>query len=291
MNQKTLTAQLFLFTGKAKLMIKLLTKHYPEYLMEAAGLGIFMISAGLFTVLFEYPNAVLHQMFPDEFVRRIFIGLAMGLTAIGIIYSPWGKQSGAHMNPAVTLTFFRLRKVSLTDTIFYIIFQTLGGTIGIYITALILSTMFTNKPVLYVVTIPGKDGTAMAFIAEAVISFVLMITILFFTNGKKLAKFTGMAAGVLLLLFIAFEAPLSGMSINPARSFASAFPSNLWTNFWIYLTAPTIGMLAAAEIYIRLKRRKNVICAKLHHHNDKRCIFLNCGYQTKKTMKNKLKKY
>ena len=136
MNQKILMAQLFRFTGKAKLMIKLLKKHYPEYLMEAAGLGIFMISAGLFTVLFEYPNSVLHQLFPDAFVRRIFIGLAMGLTAIGIIYSPWGKQSGAHMNPAVTLTFFRLKKISFSDTIFYIIFQTLGGTIGIYITAL-----------------------------------------------------------------------------------------------------------------------------------------------------------
>ncbi|HET56372.1 MAG TPA: hypothetical protein ENN33_14315 [Ignavibacteria bacterium] len=117
--------------------------------MEAAGLGIFMISAGLFTVLFEYPNSVLNQMFPDAFVRRIFIGLAMGLTAIGIIYSPWGKQSGAHMNPAVTLTFFRLRKVSLTDTLFYIIFQTLGGTIGIYITALKYSNQLIAEKKLF----------------------------------------------------------------------------------------------------------------------------------------------
>lgn len=83
--------------------------HWPEYLMEAAGLGIFMISAAVVTATLEYPNSPLHHLFPDPTVRRILIGLAMGLTAIGLIYSPWGKRSGAHLNPAVTMTLEGLR--------------------------------------------------------------------------------------------------------------------------------------------------------------------------------------
>src|SRR5215831_10723337 len=84
-----------------------LRQHWPEYLMEAAGLGIFMVSAAVVTTLFEYPKSPVHDVLPDPMFRRVLIGIAMGLTAIGIIYSPWGKQSGAHLNPAVTLTFFR----------------------------------------------------------------------------------------------------------------------------------------------------------------------------------------
>ncbi len=85
-----------------------LSRHWPEYLMEAASLGIFMISAGLVTVILEHPASPIWQVIPDPLFRRFVIGVAMGLTAIAIIYSPWGKQSGAHINPAVTLTFFRL---------------------------------------------------------------------------------------------------------------------------------------------------------------------------------------
>jgi aquaporin Z len=83
--------------------------HLPEYSMEAALLGLFMVSAGVVTILFEYPNSPLHQAIASADVRRWLIGVAMGSTAIALVYSPWGKQSGAHMNPAVTLTFYWMR--------------------------------------------------------------------------------------------------------------------------------------------------------------------------------------
>lgn len=89
------------------------SKHLPESPMEAAQLGIFMISAGVFTCSFEYPGSAVHQAIPNGDVRRFLIGVAMGATAIALIYSPWGKQSGAHMNPALTLRFYRLGKVKL----------------------------------------------------------------------------------------------------------------------------------------------------------------------------------
>ncbi len=143
---------------------------------------------------------------------------------------------------------------------------------------LFLGRALASPPVNYVTTVPGSAGIIIAFIAEAVLSFVLMLTVLFSTNRKNLNSYTGLFAGTLVALFIIFEAPLSGMSINPARSFASALPANIWIAFWIYIiTAPTIGMLIAAELYVRLKGIHHVYCAKLHHNNEQRCIF-NCRY-------------
>jgi aquaporin Z len=77
--------------------------------------------------------------------------------------------------------------------------------------------------------------------------------------------------------YIAVEAPLSGMSMNPARSFASALPAHLWTDFLVYFTAPLLGMLFAAECYVRFPGTRRVLCAKLHHHNNARCIF-RCNF-------------
>src|SRR5690242_9046388 len=94
--------------------------HWPEYLMEAALLGAFMVSACLFGALYEFPNSPVHQAIASPLLRRVLMGMSMGVTAIAIIYSPWGKQSGAHINPSVTFTFFRLGKITTWDTFFYI---------------------------------------------------------------------------------------------------------------------------------------------------------------------------
>jgi len=259
-------------------MIGSFKKHYPEYLMEAAELGIFMISAGVFVSLIEYDGSIVKQLIPNSQLRLLLIGMMMGLTAVLLINSKFGKRSGAHMNPALTLTFYRLGKIKFWDTMFYVLFQFIGGTVGVYIVFVIFGNAFTNPPVNFVVTIPMNDSIATPFFAEVIMSFILMAMVLFTTNKVSLAKYTGLIAGIMLAIFISFEAPISGMSINPARSFASAFPSNIWTAFWIYLTAPPIGMLLAAQLYISIKGKKNIICAKLNHDNKVRCIF-NCGYK------------
>jgi aquaporin Z len=227
--------------------------------------------------LMEYPGSPLHEMLPSADLRRALIGLAMGLTAIAIIYSPWGKRSGAHINPAVTLAFLRLSKITPADAAFYIVAQFVGGTLGIVLVLLILGEVFSLPPVDHVATVPGLPGPWVAFAAEFVISFGLMLTVLFFMNSERLSRLTGLAAGVLVATYITIEAPLSGMSMNPARTFASAAPGGPWTHAWIYYTAPILGMLAAVEFYQRLLRR-NVrrMCAKLCHSDDMRCI--HCGY-------------
>ena len=247
--------------------------------MEAAGLGLFMISAAVVTSLLEYPYSTLYKLLPDPVIRRVLIGIAMGFTAIGIIYSPLGKRSGAHLNPAVTLTFFRLGKVRGLDALFYVLAQFVGGLLGLLLATIAIGMAIKYPTVNYVVTVPGLNGAGIAFVAEAGISFGLMLVVLVVSNKTKLNAWTGLFAGALVAIYIAVEAPLSGMSMNPARSFASALPAHLWTDFWVYLTAPLIGMLLAAECYVRFLGVHRVLCAKLHHHNNARCIF-RCNFTT-----------
>ena len=260
-------------------MLNVLRQHWPEYAMEAAGLGLFMLSACMFGTLIEYPTSPVQQTVTAPVLRRLLMGFAMGLTASAIIYSPWGKQSGAHLNPCVTLTFFRLGKIAPWDAAFYTVAQFIGGSIGVWLAALLLRHALTTPPVYYVVTTPGPAGPAVAFMAETLITFVLMSVILTITNTPRLARYTGLFASVLIAAYITLEAPLSGMSMNPARTFSSAFPARVWTALWVYFTAPLLGMLVAAEIYVRWHGIHKVICAKLHHQNSKRCIFQHCGYQ------------
>lgn len=256
-------------------MFGALARHWPEYLMEAALLGLFMVSAGLCGTLLEYPGSPVRAAIGDPLVRRALMGLAMGTTAIGLIYSPWGKRSGAHFNPAVTLTFWRLGKVRSADAIAYAAFQAAGAVAGVLLVWAAVGSPFTDPAVAFVVTRPGMAGTTVAFAAEVAISGLLMLVILEATNRPRLARFTGVFAGGLLALYILVEAPLSGTSINPARTFGSSLPSEIWTAWWVYLTAPPLGMLLAAEIYRR--RGRAARCAKLHHDNDQPCIF-RCGY-------------
>jgi aquaporin Z len=255
-----------------------LRHHYPEYLIEAGGLGLFMISASVVTAILEHPASWVHQAITNPLLRRFMIGIAMGLTAIAIIYSPWGKQSGAHINPVVTLTFFRLGKVKRIDAICYIVAQFVGGLLGLLLAARILGDAIAHPNVRYVVTAPGASGTVIAFLAEIILSFGMMMMILTVSNTSKLARFTGIFAGILIATYITLEAPLSGMSMNPARTLASAIPAHHWTAIWVYFTAPLLGMLSASEVYVRLRGWSAVRCAKLHHHNNKRCIF-RCGYR------------
>ncbi|HYE65590.1 MAG TPA: aquaporin [Pyrinomonadaceae bacterium] len=258
-------------------MLYALRNHWPEYLIEAAGLGVFMISACAFATLLFHPASPLTGLIVDPIWRRVLMGAAMGLTAIAIVYSPWGKRSGAHINPSVTLAFFRLGKIEPWDALFYTLAQFAGGITGVILAALILGSLIADPSVNYVATVPGPAGPTIAFIAEVLISFILMSAVLFVSNAKRLNRWTGLIAGALVATYISLESPLSGMSMNPARTFGSAVPGRVWMALWIYFTAPPLGMLLAAELYTRLKGEQAVACAKLHHRNNKGCIF-RCGY-------------
>ena len=257
--------------------IDALWRHWPEYLMEAFGLGLFMVSACSFGVVLEHPSSPVHQMIQDATLRSVLFGAAMGATAILNIYSPWGKRSGSHLNPATTLTFWRLGKIETWDAVFYTLSQFAGGLAGVLISQIMFGSLIAHPNINYVATTPGPRGEAVAFAAEVLITFILISVVLRVSNARRLARYTGLFVGALVMAYISIEAPLSGMSMNPARTLGSAAPAGVWTALWIYFTAPPIGMLLGAEAYLRLKGEHAVFCAKLHHHNTKRCIF-RCNF-------------
>src|SRR5438477_1829626 len=140
--------------------------HWPEYLMEASLLGAFMVSACVFGVLYGFPQSPVRQAIPSDFLRGLLGGLSMGLTAIAIFYSPWGKQSGAHINPSVTLTFLRLGKIKFWDALLYIFSQFTGAALGVAVIAIFLGRELADPAVDYVVTVPGPHGPWLALAAE-----------------------------------------------------------------------------------------------------------------------------
>ncbi|MFZ0232393.1 MAG: aquaporin, partial [Candidatus Acidiferrales bacterium] len=247
--------------------------HWPEYLMEAGQMSLFVFCICSFATLLQHPASPVRHLFISGIVRRALMGLVVGATVMALIMSPWGKQSGGHINPAMTFAFYRLGKLRPWDALFYGVAQFSGATIGVALATFLLRGAPGDGTVRYAVTAPGVYGAAVAFAAELVISFILMITVLLVTNHERLARCTPYFVGSLYALNITFETPLSGMSMNPARTFGPAAYGGYWHTLWIYFVAPTIGMLVAAMVFLRARHAAPPYCAKLHHANNKRCIF------------------
>jgi aquaporin Z len=112
--------------------------HWPEYLMEAGELVLYMFATCAFATLLQHPASPVRHLIVNGFYRRAVIGLGMGATVVAIVMSPWGKQPGAHFNPGVTLTFYRLGKMDFADAALYIAAQFLGGIGGVVIATQLL---------------------------------------------------------------------------------------------------------------------------------------------------------
>jgi aquaporin Z len=223
--------------------------HGTDFLIEGWALGVFMLSAAFFTTQLAAPTARLYGCISSASLRLLLIGVAMGLTAVLLIYSPWGKRSGAHMNPAVTLAFMSLGRISAVNALCYVVAQFLGGLLGVLAAAALLGQPFEQPPIDFIVTVPGRAGAGAAFIAEMAISFGMMFAILSVSNLQRWSRYTGWVAGLLIACYVTFESPVSGMSMNPARTLASALPARTWQGLWIYFAAPLAGMWLAARAF------------------------------------------
>src|SRR5262249_164178 len=250
-----------------------LRHHWPEYLMEATGIGLYLFSTCLFATLLQHPHSPIRQTIQSAMVRRGLMGVAVAATVVAIVLSPWGKQSGGHINPAITFTFYRLANVDFWDSYLEGLAQFGGGGGGVAMAAYLLRGAAGDEAVRYAATIPGSYGSGVAFAAEAAISFSLMLTILFVPNHRVLARYTSYFVGVLYAVFILFETPLSGMSMNPARTFGPALQAGYWHGLRIYYLAPKNGMIIACEVFLWRRGGAGPYCAKLHHANNKRCIY------------------
>jgi aquaporin Z len=257
-------------------LLRTFRRNWALYVFEAAELAIFMLSACAFTVFLFDPSFDAFHLLPSATFRRLLLGIAMGATAVLIIHSFMGKRSGAHFNPAITLTYLRLGKIAKWDAFFYVAFQFAGGVSGVAIAVFLFGSALAAPTVKYAVTVPmsGKYGTLAAFLAEFLMSAVLMAVVLWMTNRPRLARYTGYSVGLLIAFYVLLFAPVSGFSINPARTVGSAVFAHIWTAEWLYFTAPLLGMLTSAEIFVRRYGTDRILCAKLYPDPNFPCPFL-----------------
>ena len=249
-----------------------LVSHLPEYGIEAAGLAAIVFVAALVTAIVTTRLGAISPLH-----QRVLEAALVAATVLAMTYSPWGKRSGAHYNPAVTLTFLALGRMRRSDAACYIAAQAVGALIGIAAAALIAGAALRDPPVFWIVTRPGADGTLAALAGEFAVAFLLMSTVLVAGGIPALKPFVGVFAACLVFLFICVEAPLSGFSMNPARSLASALSAGTWNGFWIYVLAPPAGMLAAALVNRSVPSLPCTRCAKVQGSPHHRCI--HCGYE------------
>jgi aquaporin Z len=238
-------------TARPETAIHALRVHWRLYVYEGAELAWFMVAACVATVILFGAGSPVVQAIPSAALRRLVMGLAMGATAVMIIHSPMGKKSGAHFNPAITLTYLWLGKIMPWDAAFYVAGQFAGGVAGVGFAALILRKALAQPTVEYAVTVPGQGGIAGAFGAELFMALLLMGVVLWASASQRFAKYTSYMVGGLIVSYIFFFAPVSGFSINPARTVGSAVFAGVWTAVWIYFIAPLAGMFGAAEMWRR----------------------------------------
>ncbi len=170
------------------------------------------------------------------------ISFAFGATVCLLVYA-FGHVSGAHFNPAVTLAFAAIGRFPWTRVANYIAAQTIGAIAA----ALVLAVIFSE--VTDATTVPSL-ALPQAILVEVAITFTLMLTIVAFATDKRVAPgFAGLAIGAAIFVGALVADPLTGGSMNPARSLGPALASSVWDSIWLYLIAPPIGALLGAFAY------------------------------------------
>lgn len=194
---------------------------------------------GTFALVFCGPGAVIMNDNSGGVITHVGIAITFGLIVMAMIYAI-GEQSGAHINPAVTLAFWASGSFKRKDVIPYISAQLLGALLA----SAILYFLFPNHGTQGA-TIP-LNSSGQAFILEVILSFILMFVIIKVSKGsKEVGIMAGIAIGGVVGLEAMFAGPITGASMNPARSIAPALFSGDLQHLWLYISAPIIGMLLA----------------------------------------------
>src|SRR5262245_28607301 len=152
--------------------------NWRVYAIDGALLGIFMISACWFAALLEHPSSPAHLAIESGFARRTLTGVAMGMTALCLYYSPWGKRSGALLNPAMAISFLRMRRIMPIDAGGYILAQFISAAAGVAIVSVVLGMLVSHPSVNYAATVPGPRGLLVGWLGEFAITFVLMTIVM-----------------------------------------------------------------------------------------------------------------
>jgi len=251
-----------------------LAKHWRLYLFEASELAIFMFAACAFSVWLFDPASTAARAIPAALLRQVLFAAAMGAVATLIIKSPMGKRSGAHFNPACTLTYLRLGRIAKADAAFYVIAQFLGAIAGVALAVPFFGKTLALPTVRYAASTPGCCGTGGALAAELFMAVSFMAIVLWTAGSSRWSKTTAYLVGLVIALDLIFFGHVSGVGLNPARTFGSAVFADIWTALWVYFLAPVTGMLIAAEIYVRTVGLSGVLCAKIDATSTHPCPFV-----------------
>ena len=251
-------------------------RNLPVYICEFLGTAI-MLFIGISAVALMWAPGSPMPVVPQPALRRLITGLLFAGGATLVVYSPLGQRSGGHINPAVTLAFWRLGKVPTRDAMAYVFAQFAGALAGTVAAGLAWREL--TPAVQYAATTPGDGYPAWgALVAETAITFLLVFTIFVCVNLPRVAPRTGLIAGALVAVLVMIEAPVSGTSLNPARTLGPAIVVPLYRDVWLYVVGPCLGALLAVAAYSRQWGRTTV-CAKLYHTEKYPCPFDQCGYR------------
>ena len=254
-------------------VVDAIAAHWPEYLMEGLELALFMLAACTFATFLFYANSPVLRRIPSPHARLTLMGLAMGLTAIAIILSPMGRRSGAHFNPAVSITFWLLGRMHRLDAMFYVAAQFLGGAFGVFIARELIGIPLGSPSVRYVITVPGRFGTSGAFFVELFMGLLLMTVVLVSGSSARLSRYSWLLVGLLVMTYVIVFSAVSGFGLNPARTVSSALFAGIWTGIWIYLSAPLLGMSIAAALFVTVSGAGTIYCGKTYHDLESPCPF------------------
>ncbi len=234
------------------------------YLSELLGTALLLLIGLSFVIIDFGKGSPVVNIIPDPGLRRLITGFLFGATGASIAYSRVGKISGAHINPVVTLAFRIKGTLSTRDTAGYIMAQFAGAVLG---SLPLLFWGATGKSVGFGSTTPGTGYTGIEALAGEIITTVCLIVGLFtFLGHKKLRNYTPLLFPFLYAAMVYLEAPISGTSTNPARSFGPSVISGIWTGWWIYFVGPLAGMLTGLVIHrFSWLKRFEVEVAKIYH--------------------------
>ncbi len=245
--------------------------HWPEYGAEFAG-TVWNVFIGLSAVVFNFaPGLPGERLIPDASLRLWVTGLVFAGSGSLYTISPWGRLSGSHINPSVTLGFSALGKLHWHDTVGYLAAQFAGGALG----ALLLALVWGRHAAAVGggVTAPGMGCTASAaFWAELAMTFSYLLAIFYFVSRQSLMRWTPLMNWLVVAGLVWLGAGVSGTSLNPARSLGPALVNGHWRDQWIYLVAPPAGALLAALVW-RLAGLGKLLTAKLYHVEFYRSVF------------------
>lgn len=246
------------------------------YGCELAGTAV-MLFLGVTAVALMWGAGSPVPAIDPPMLRRFITGLLFAGGATLVVYSPLGQRSGGHINPAVTLAFWRLGKFPGRDVMPYMLAQLVGAIAGTALAALVWGDL--ARSVAYALTAPGDGWTWLgALVAEALATFALVFLIFVCVNKPALAARTGLIVGGFVVVLVTVESPISGTSVNPARSIAPALLVPTLRDQWIYLAGPVAGALLAVAAY-RRRWGGTTVCAKLYHTAAYRCQLDQCGYR------------